>query len=393
MSFLSDSVGSSRQHEYGDTVPRRVLIQRANETFDLLEVPAPDEHHLQEIMKSQPQLIPADDLGLDGDLMVVGRETGLASGFIDLLCLSRSGDLVLIEFKTGPQNPDFRHALAQLIDYGSDLWKLTLEDFDRGVVQRYLTSRHSDRAFVGAGDLEGAIARTNWNLTEDERGALSVRLAEVLTTGDFHYVVAAQRFTPAMQVSLEYMNATMRYGRFFLVEIVQLEGAELTAHAAQLVAGPPKRSASSGNSPAGQADEAAFLSGVSGEQYRDAVRDMLASCSALGLEVKWRSVGASIRFVTPDRRQPLSIGWLLPEGSHWQGAKFLSFGVDQSSLQQTPSVRDAVLRFVEGLATVPGARSVPTKLDAYMFGPDELPGAMPALLSVLEKLVAEVTGA
>jgi hypothetical protein len=65
-------------------VPRRVLIQRANETFDLVEVPAPDEHHLQEIMKSQSQLIPADDLGLDGDLMVVGRETGLASGFIDL---------------------------------------------------------------------------------------------------------------------------------------------------------------------------------------------------------------------------------------------------------------------------------------------------------------------
>jgi hypothetical protein len=343
-------------------------------------------------MKSQPRLIPADDLGLDGDLMVVGRETGLASGFIDLLCLSRSGDLVLIEFKTGPQNPDFRHALAQLIDYGSDLWKLALEDFDRGVVQRYLTSRHCDKAFVGSGDLEGAVSRMNWGLTEDESAALSGRLSEVLATGDFHYVVAAQRFTPAMQVSLEYMNATMRYGRFFLVEIVQLQGAELTAHAAQVVAAPPKRSASSSSNQAGQADEAAFISGVAGETYRDAVRDMLASCAALGLEVKWRSVGASIRFVTPDRRQPLSIGWLLPEGSHWQGAKFLTFGVDPSSLQQTPSVRDAVTRFVERLADVPGARSVPTKLEAYTFGPDELPAAKPEILAALEQLVGEVTG-
>ena len=87
-------------------MPRRVLINQGGKTFDLLEVPAPNEHHLQEIMKNEPQLIPSDDLGLDGDLLVVGRETALASGYIDLLCLSRSGDVVLIEFKTGPEDPD-----------------------------------------------------------------------------------------------------------------------------------------------------------------------------------------------------------------------------------------------------------------------------------------------
>ncbi len=44
-------------------MPRRVLVERDGSTFDLVEVPAPNEHHLQEIMKAQPQLIPADDLG------------------------------------------------------------------------------------------------------------------------------------------------------------------------------------------------------------------------------------------------------------------------------------------------------------------------------------------
>ena len=87
-------------------MPRRVLINQGGKTFDLLEVPAPNEHHLQEIMKNEPQLIPSDDLGLNGDLLVVGRATALASGYIDLLCLSRSGDMVLIELKTGPHNPD-----------------------------------------------------------------------------------------------------------------------------------------------------------------------------------------------------------------------------------------------------------------------------------------------
>jgi hypothetical protein len=373
-------------------MPRRVLVQRSGEVFDLAEVPAPDEHHLQEIMKSQPQIIPADDLGLDGDLLVIGRETGLASGFIDLLCLSRSGDLVLIEFKTGPQNPDFRHALAQLIDYGSDLWRLTLEDFDRGVVQRYLGSRHRDDRTRTATDLESAIELAGWNLNTEDRAGLYSRLAEVLETGDFHYVVAAQRFTATMQLSLEYLNITMRHGKFFLVELVQLEGSDLVAHAAQVVAAPPKRAASSNSTAAGRADESAFLASVASDEYRDALRDLLASCAALGLEVKWRSVGASVRFVTPDRRQPLSIGWLLPEGSHWQGARFVTFGVDPGSLAQAPSVGPAVRAFVERLSKLPGAKSVPTKLDAYTFGPDDLASVGPELLGVLELLVAETAG-
>src|SRR6266550_561859 len=89
-------------------------------------------------MKENSKLLPVDDLGITGPFLVVGREASVASGSIDLVGVVPSGDLVLVEFKTGPQNPDFRHALAQLIDYGSDLWGMTFEDFDRGVVQRYL---------------------------------------------------------------------------------------------------------------------------------------------------------------------------------------------------------------------------------------------------------------
>lgn len=367
-------------------------MQRDNETFDLLEVPAPNEHHLQEIMKSNPQLIPSDDLGLDGDLLVVGRETALASGYIDLLCVARTGDIVLIEFKTGPQNPDFRHALAQLIDYGSDLWRLSLEDFDRGVVQRYLSGNHVMPSYRGASDLSAAIEKTNWDLTEEEHGAFVSRLADVLSTGDFHYVVAAQRFTPAMQVSLEYMNATMRFGRFFLVEIVQLEGAELTAHSAQVVAAPSKRAAAATSASHGQTDEATAFAGISDDAYRDALQSLLSTCSALGLEVKWRSVGASIRFVTPDRKQPLSIGWMLPDGSQWQGARFVTFGVDPGSLEQTPSVASAVRKFTSRLAGVAGAVAAPSKLDAYTFGPSVLPGAVGELTTILEELVRDVSG-
>lgn len=143
------------------------------------------------------------------------------------MCLARTGDVVLIEFKTGPRNPDFRHALAQLIDYGSDLWKLTLEGFE-SVVQCYVRGKHCLPAFATAADLWAAVGLTNWKLSDIELDSLRRRLADVLASGDFAFVVAAQRFTPSMEASLDYLNATMRAGRFFLVEVAALSGRELT---------------------------------------------------------------------------------------------------------------------------------------------------------------------
>lgn len=337
-------------------MPRRVLVRRSDESFNLVEVKAPDERSLQEVIKANPQLIPSDDLGLDGDLLVVGRETTLASGAIDLLLLARSGDLVLVEFKTGPQNPDFRHALAQVIDYGSDLWRLSVEDFDRGVVQRYLAGAHVVSGFKTANDLSAAIALTDWGLDAEGRAALDARLADVLANGDFTYVVAAQRFTEPMRRSLEYLNATMRFGRFFLIELVQLEGQDLTAHAAQVVAAQPKKAASSSGGPASKTSEGEFLAAIADPDYRDAVKDVLAACQGLGLILKWKSRGASIRMSVVDRKEPLSIAWLLPDGTDSQGARYLTLGVDQSALAQTPSVHDAVMTFLDHAGSIAGAK-------------------------------------
>jgi hypothetical protein len=371
-------------------MPRRFLVQRGSEAFDLVETPAPNEHHLQEIMKNRPQLIPSDDLGLDGDLLVVGRETSLASGAIDLLCLSRSGELVLIEFKTGPQNPDFRHALAQLIDYGPDLWRLSIEDFDNGVIQRYFRGNNASSEFAGCANLDAATAKTNWCLSDEDLVALHDRLSEVLTNGDFYYVVAAQRFTATMLASLEYMNATMRFGKFFLIEIVQLEGSDLTAHAAQVVGSPPKRSGQPGSATEDRANETDYLSNIDDDKYRGALKDLFASCGTLGLTVYWGLRGFSIQIQTIDRNQPLSIGWGLPDGSHWQGARYLSFGVDPASLAQTPSAAAAVARYVDSLSKVAGGKRLTSKLNGYQFEPSVASTAINGILAALTQLVTDV---
>lgn len=368
-------------------MPRRVLVQRGGEHFDLVEVRSPDEHSLQEVMKDRVQLIPSDDLGLDGTLRVLGRETALASGRIDLLCLSRSGELVLIEFKTGPQNPDFRHALAQVVDYGSDLWRLSPDEFDHGVVRTYLASGHHAGP-TGGTDLTTAV-RAAWQLSHDDESALRDRLTQVLRTGDFHYVIAAQRFTPTMERSVDYLNATMRHGRFFLVEIIRLEGAEYVGHAAQVVASPAGRAA---NGTTGKANEVDFLERISDGAYRSAMRDIFARANTLGLLIAWGTRGASMRMRTPDRGEPVSIGWTFLDRDQWYGARHLTFGVDPATLDTVPSVRAPLEAFVARVKAVPGARLTPGKLDAATFEPSVVPTVKDALISAMETLVQSVAG-
>jgi hypothetical protein len=94
----------------------KLVIELPDGSWQLLEqVPAEHELQLQEQLKRQPELLPLEELGLVGPAMVVGRESSLDSGRVDLVLLGNGGDLALVEFKTGPQNPDFRECLAQLL--------------------------------------------------------------------------------------------------------------------------------------------------------------------------------------------------------------------------------------------------------------------------------------
>src|SRR5438270_4542851 len=108
-----------------------LTVGDSNSPMLLTESQAKDELQLQEMMKANPDLLPIDEFGMTGPLMVVGRETNLPSGAVDLVAMARTGELLVVEFKTGPSNPDFRAVVAQLVDYGSDLWGMTLEQFEQ----------------------------------------------------------------------------------------------------------------------------------------------------------------------------------------------------------------------------------------------------------------------
>jgi hypothetical protein len=371
-------------------VARKVLVKPNNgSVFVLTEAPAPDERHLQEVMKENPSLLPIDDLGISGPMLVVGRETVLPSGSIDLVGVVPSGDLVLVEFKTGPQNPDFRHALAQLIDYGSDLWGTSVADFDEGVVQRYTVSRWCPPEFRGVATLREMAAQA-WSGQDIDWDRFSLRLGDVLANGDFHFVVAAQRFVPQMSKSLEYLNEVTRWGRYHLVQVVHLVGDNSAAYSAQTISSPTRsRRAAS----AATTSEAEFLAGIADGRYREALEDIFSTCRTLGLSFEWGSRGTSIRLATPDRSEPLSIGWAFPEGRNWYGLSHFSLGFDRASAQQTPSVRPALDSYVARLERIPNGAPITGKsLLAWTWGPRDLPDVSSALIEAIEWLVAEAGG-
>ena len=81
---------------------------------------------LEDILTRNPDL-------LEEGLQLVGRQTGTSGGPLDLLGVDRDGRLVVFELKRGTLNRD---AVAQVIDYASDLDAMDPDSLYRHVAER-----------------------------------------------------------------------------------------------------------------------------------------------------------------------------------------------------------------------------------------------------------------
>ncbi len=73
--------------------------------------------HLETWIASNPEIV-------GSDISIIGRQVSTASGFLDLLGIDRSGNLVVIELK---RDKVARDAIAQAIDYASDVAEWTID--------------------------------------------------------------------------------------------------------------------------------------------------------------------------------------------------------------------------------------------------------------------------
>ncbi|MBL8776748.1 MAG: hypothetical protein JNK12_12470 [Acidimicrobiales bacterium] len=333
-----------------------VVVREGGESPVLEEVAAHDEAQLQERMKHHPDLLPIDEFDLAGPLMVIGRETRLPSGAVDLLGVTPAGDVVIIEFKTGPQNPDFRSALSQLVDYGSDLWRMSYEQFEAKVVVPYLTGPRCAEGptKAKASLLEAAAAQWEATWQEDDAAGFIDRLTAALAVGEFHFVVVAQRFTDAMERTAEYLNMQSSSAAFYLVELVRFEGDSLSAFEARTVLKPTPGSSGAASKP--MLTRQAFLERIEDETFAATLEDLFTWCEARGLALNWGTSGMSIRMKVPDRSEPVSIGWAFPTGTvGWYGLSDLNLGVDDNTVKVVPSVAEPLGAYALSALDIAGA--------------------------------------
>ena len=335
-------------------MPRKMVVETSEGNHTLLtEAAAESEEQLQELVKKNPDLLPVEEFGMSGPVMVVGRETGLASGAVDLVVLTRGGDLLIIEFKTGPQNSDFRAALAQLLDYGADVWQMSFEEFEQAVAVRYFASdRCRDALVKGKRTLEDA-ARATWDdISEEEMAGLRDRLSQQLSSGSVNYVLVAQRFTPTMETTMDYLNTITPNVNFWAVELVRFTGDGMSAYETRTLIKPPKPTGSG----RARIDEEKLLAQIEDRVYRETIRDLLDACRGLGLRLWWGISGVSIRLLTPGLEGPLSVAWFFPPSvAGWMGLTDLTLGIDPTSAAATPSVAPAIEEYLAKAERLRGA--------------------------------------
>lgn len=343
---------------------RQMIVRGPKVRHSLSEAPGRNEEELQSVMRDNPGLLPLEDLGVEDEIAALGREVRVSTGAIDLLLISTVGEVILVEFKTGPQNTDFRHVLAQLLDYGSALHGLSLEAFEQrllGVMYAPAKSNavsdgnqdgaHPQRPLASLGD---AFTGQTLDPTTPWRDTLTKQLEE----GTFHYVVVAQRFTDQMLRTLAYLNEVTNGCQFSAVELIKFTGHPEWAAFEGRVHATSARSRAATTKSASLSGGEEFLERLTDDTIRMVTADLLRHVSSIpGMKIFWGVQGCSFRASVPGR-SPLTIGWLFPpDQPGFMGLKSLTLGwyQDSNGLAVSGDASQALSHYAETARRLPGA--------------------------------------
>src|SRR5574341_1564844 len=192
-------------------MPDYILVQDAKgQGQRAAETDLPDEKTLQRLIREHPETLPLDDLGDDiPPLLIVGRETALATGYADVVGLDSEGLVTVIECKLD-RNPEAkRGVVAQVLGYAASLWGMTYEQFESLVTRKYLDSSICHRSDLRGVALDDAIAlfRDEQALGgEWDKSAFREQLADNLSHGRFRLVIVVDKVNDELRRTVEFLN-------------------------------------------------------------------------------------------------------------------------------------------------------------------------------------------
>ena len=89
------------------------------------------ESWLQEILYAEPSILPTNDIdSVYSNLIPIGREIPVSSGFIDNFYISSKGYLVIVETKLWRNPESRREVVGQILDYAKDIQQWDYENLN-----------------------------------------------------------------------------------------------------------------------------------------------------------------------------------------------------------------------------------------------------------------------
>jgi hypothetical protein len=175
------------------------------------------EERLRSAVAAHPEVLPSEDIGL-GPLITLGIEVDFGSGPIDLLAVDPTGRLVIAEFKRGSENPDVRKVVAQVLDYGSSVWRTSVEQLEALCVR----SRWGPQVAI-VNHVEERLSKLGDDVFDPD--AFRTGLAACLDTGTFVFLYVGRDLDDRTRRIMTYLAEGPRMS-FFAVEVDYYRGAD-----------------------------------------------------------------------------------------------------------------------------------------------------------------------
>lgn len=214
------------------SMKRKALLKAGGDFVVLEESEFEAETELQEALKRNPEVIPVADLDL-GEVVVVGRETRVPVGAIDLLLVDADGEVIIVETKLA-SNPELRRqVVAQVLDYGASLWRTapTLKEFDRLVLRYWHSDACEDERLKQAGSLREGLEPVFKEIAGEEwdYGGFESTLSDNLAQGRHVLVVVATGLMDRLSKDLlQYLNLCLDLPLYAVeIDVFETQGRQL----------------------------------------------------------------------------------------------------------------------------------------------------------------------
>lgn len=301
-----------------------------------------NESRLQELLAQYPNLIPIDEIEpAMGPLINIGREVPTPAGPMDLLFISPTGYLTVVETKLW-RNPEARRSVVgQIIDYAKEMAQWTYEDLDKAVRHSQLPQEYSGNGIIDILNSQG------YDIAESQ---FIDTLSLNLTRGQFLLIIAGDGIRRDVEAMTAYLQSTPNL--FFTLSLLELAiyrirpeqewplfvQPRLVARTAEVVRAvvEVKTNGTQSVEVALPAEEDKFgsrrrrvlseetfmeeLEQLTDKHTRNEVADLLESLFSMGLVPTWRASSVSVRLPDPGiSEKDFTILIIKTDGNFWFG--------------------------------------------------------------------------